>query len=249
MVNSKFITVVYSAAIFLMIGSLTAQFGFQEKYSHISTLFIVLMALPTFYYFTKSNFKKLIPLVVLLGLFALVIEGQAVITGWPYSEFQYSNLIAGKIFGIVPWTIAFAWTPLLLGWCYLFNPLILKSKLKFIVCVALGLVATDLLLDPAAVKAGLWIWEDQGSMPFYGIPFQNFVGWFISGVIGAGIYAWYLNHFKLNLEQNSAYVLLSLVWTLAFWTGAAVYYDLTWVYIIGFLVYFLVIREFRRIKS
>lgn len=46
---------------------------------------------------------------------------------------------------------------------------------------ALIVSATDLVADPVSVEAGLWVWVDGG--PFYGVPYSNYVGWFLVGTI------------------------------------------------------------------
>ncbi len=50
----------------------------------------------------------------------------------------------------------------------------------------LVVVAIDLVIDPLQVKAGSWIWLKGG--PYYDIPIQNFVGWFIVTVLSTGIF-------------------------------------------------------------
>ncbi|QGG46481.1 carotenoid biosynthesis protein [Heliorestis convoluta] len=42
-------------------------------------------------------------------------------------------------------------------------------------------VAFDLVLDPVAYAREFWIWHDQGI--YYGIPLQNFVGWFVIAMV------------------------------------------------------------------
>jgi len=42
------------------------------------------------------------------------------------------------------------------------------------------LVAFDLVIDPGAVAAGLWVWEEPGI--YYGIPLTNYFGWAITGL-------------------------------------------------------------------
>jgi putative membrane protein len=37
------------------------------------------------------------------------------------------------------------------------------------------MTAWDAVMDPGKAKSGAWIWEKGG--PYFGVPFQNFVGW------------------------------------------------------------------------
>ena len=46
---------------------------------------------------------------------------------------------------------------------------------------AVGLVACDLALDPISVAVGLWHW--QGSGPYFGVPWLNFAGWWLVGLL------------------------------------------------------------------
>ena len=44
------------------------------------------------------------------------------------------------------------------------------------------MTSIDLLIDPLAANAlGYWKWESGG--PFYGIPWSNFLGWFVVSLI------------------------------------------------------------------
>lgn len=51
-----------------------------------------------------------------------------------------------------------------------------------------GLVVTaiDVFMDPLQVKAGNWVWLEEG--PFFGVPIGNFVGWFLVTVFSTGIF-------------------------------------------------------------
>lgn len=51
--------------------------------------------------------------------------------------------------------------------------------LRTLVC-ALMLVSFDFLCDPYAVSKGTWTWAKGGR--FFGIPWQNFLGWFLVGL-------------------------------------------------------------------
>lgn len=52
-----------------------------------------------------------------------------------------------------------------------------------IICTALIVTAFDLVLDPGAVR--LRFWHYAGGAEFYGVPVSNFVGWLVSGAVGA----------------------------------------------------------------
>lgn len=227
------LALVIISLILVFVGYFVALQDFPSQFSWISNKFIVLFAAPAFYFFLKEfTWRKLITLICLF-IFAVLFEAQAIVTGFPYSEFNYTDKIAGKLFGIVPVSVGFAWTPLLLGVAYLVTSLKLKP-LNFVILTALGLVLVDLVLDPGATAAQLWIWQTNNG--YYGVPTQNFFGWFVSGFIGAAVYYFGLRNQKQNFNPL---ILLSLLFTLTFWTGVAIFHSLNIVVVLGilFIVY------------
>lgn len=181
----------------------------------------VLVALPSFVAFIQWRKRRAAVIILLvLGVFAWFFEAQSILTGWPYSGFQYGNIITGKIAGLVPWTVPFAWTPLLLG-CFWIASRIqsLNSRpLARILATALLMVATDLVLDPVATKLGFWHWQQGGW--FYGVPLQNFLGWLVSGSLGATIlhFGMRKNNFRLAPKTILLGWLLHIgIWTILAW--------------------------------
>ncbi len=109
--------------------------------------------------------------------------------GWLFgSGYQYAQGLWPLLPGGVPLMIPFAWF-VLAG-----LPVILLNGQKWswgskAAWSALGMVACDLALDPVAVSLGLWSWERPGS--YFGVPWGNFVGWWVVSMIIFGIgYGW-----------------------------------------------------------
>jgi len=219
-----------SSLLFLLIGYFIAYLNFPSEQAWVSNIFIVLMASPAFYFFLKPYTKRKALTLISLFIFAVLFEAQAILTGFPYSEFHYSEKIPGKLFGIVPLSVGFAWTPLLLGAAYVFQKY-KNNFLKFTIFTALFLVLIDLVLDPGATAAELWIWQTNNG--FYGVPLVNFVGWLVSGFIGATIYYFGLKNKNTILNPL---ILLSLIFTLTFWTGVAIFHSLHIAVILGLLL-------------
>jgi uncharacterized membrane protein len=46
-------------------------------------------------------------------------------------------------------------------------------------------VVLDATLDPGAVSQKFWTYRYPGA--YYGVPWSNFVGWILSGIVGAAI--------------------------------------------------------------
>ncbi len=143
-----------------------------------------LFALPSYIGAIKqTGLLRGLLIIVSLGVFALGFETLAIKTGLPYGRFAYSENLGYKFIGITPWIVAAAYPPILLGAFWLAR----KISSGFLVVVFTALFATivDVALDPAMVKLSFWQWDVPG--PFFGVPIINFVGWFISGLIGAAI--------------------------------------------------------------
>ena len=71
---------------------------------------------------------------------------------------------------------------------------------------AILMVGIDLLLDPVMVKLGAWKWIDGGV--YFGIPPQNFVGWFMYSLIISVIVR---RIFNIKIYDYNKFGLLSFV--------------------------------------
>lgn len=84
--------------------------------------------------------------------------------------------------GGVPVAVAACWSATILSCTALAHRLGARSPGALAAAAALLGVALDLLMEPVAVRSGLWRWTPPG--PWLGVPVGNFVGW---GVI-VGVY-------------------------------------------------------------
>ena len=200
---------------------------------YISGINVILFALPAFWATSRwLGPRDAIILFAVLGVSALTIETAAIITGFPYGHFGYSDLLGYRLFGYVPWTVALAWTPLLLA-AYVVARRTLENLPLRIIAVALILVVFDLVLDPGAVRLGFWQYAGGGE--FYGVPVSNFVGWIFSGAIGAVVMeiftAW-----RRPLLPVPAQMISSGFFIAAFWTAIAFFAGMWIPFAIGIVV-------------
>ncbi len=110
-------------------------------------------------------------------------------TGFPFGEYHYLSGLGYKISGLVPFTIPLSW--FYLGFsAYLIAYMGFKtivgdrlSELGAIIIGALLLTAWDFVLDPAMSQTTMpfWAWDQPGA--FFGMPYQNFAGWFGTGLV------------------------------------------------------------------
>lgn len=156
----------------------------------VSSLSVIGFALPSYWAVVKTKGRERgLVILAVLGAYALLVESSAIATGFPYGNFVYTDVLGNKVFGLTPWTVAFAYPPILLlaftlavrlgrfgaaGW----------RRTMTIAALTAGLAtACDVVLDPAAVSLGFWYWDAPGW--YYGVPLVNFAGWLLSGFVGA----------------------------------------------------------------
>jgi putative membrane protein len=196
----------------------------------VSTLFVLAFALPSFFALLKwLGWQRGLTALLVLGAFALAIETFAVRTGVPYGPFTYGTKIGTKVFGAVPWTVPFAWTPLLLASMTLARRCTVQPYAAILLS-ALLLVAMDMVLDPGAVAQKFWIWAEPGA--YYRVPLSNFIGWFLSGVVGSVLFSW-LAESGVRAKQPPSELLGSAFLILVFWSSVCLWSRLWIAAIIG----------------
>lgn len=196
-----------------ILGVVTGIYGIPKGYPIVASLFPIIFALPLFYFLFRSNpFIKIFLLLTLLSFFALAIETVGVLTGFPYGHFIYTDLFAFKLFETTPLIVPFGWIPIVVGAYILVKKFIFDSATKsFLVFIALILL-TDAIIDPGAVKLGMWVYKEGGV--YYGVPVSNFLGWILSGTVAFLL----LNHF---LKTSNRQIIFYFACLLAYWTGIA----------------------------
>ena len=145
-----------------------------------------------------SLFLSLAGLIVLLGartrrgavalggvaLFGFAVEAVGVRTGLPFGAYAYTDVLRPQLLG-VPLVMAPAWMALVAYACDFAARLRLPPRLA-VIFAALWTTAADLVIDPLAVRHfGYWTWARGGS--YYGIPFTNFVGWFLTALLACRV--------------------------------------------------------------
>ncbi len=145
-------------------------------------------------YGLKTWLTFMVPAIAL----SLTSELSGTSTGFPFGDYSYLNGLGYKIAGLVPFTIPLSW--FYLGVCaYLLgrggvlgNHPTLWKQVGAVVMGALLLMSWDFVLDPAMSQTAMpfWYWHQPGA--FFGMPYQNFAGWFFTGAafmsIAAGLW-------------------------------------------------------------
>lgn len=124
-----------------------------------------------------------------IGL-SLVSELLGTSTGFPFGHYHYLSGLGYKIAGLVPFTIPLSW--FYIGFsAYIIaraglETLAIPKVVKYVGAIGFGsllLTSWDFVLDPAMSQTTVpfWIWEQPGA--FFGMPYENFAGWFGTGVV------------------------------------------------------------------
>lgn len=137
------------------------------------------------------GWRRTLTTAVTIALFTFLVEALGSTTGFPFGHYDYTDLLQPQLFG-VPLLIPIAWLMMLPpAWATVAFLLPTshnsapaqrrKQYALFVVLSALALTAWDLLLDPQMVAWNLWVWQEPGG--YFGIPWLNFWGWFMTAVI------------------------------------------------------------------
>lgn len=231
---------------FILMGSyFVSHSPNNNDYQLISTFSIFLLFLPIIISMAKwLGYLKTAITLLSLGLFALLFEAQAIITGWPYGEFIYHQQIGAKVLGIVPWTVPFAWLPLVIGGVVI-GYRIHKKPLFRILIASLIMIWADLVIDPGAVGLGFWSYLKGGE--YFQVPLSNYFGWLVSSLIAQSfLYLFVKSNLKTLPPTN---LVISFYLVILFWTGVSYWLGLWPVTLIGLGLIIFMIKTVYLAKS
>lgn len=220
--------------------STVAQEQFTEIPSIISVLTLAVPMVIGMWYLEK--WRGLL-LVVILGVFALSIETLGIYTGFPYSHFSYQTELGYLLFGTTPWTVFFAWSPLVFA-SYLLSTYKKHRPLQAFVLFLIILVWSDVVLDPGAVARGLWSYQTDGF--WYGVPLQNYLGWIFSGTIAYLIIQFFVAKTRsahVSVQKAYPYIVFPLFFSTAIWSGVNTGYQQYLPACIGIIGLFVLLKN------
>ncbi|MFM7366131.1 MAG: gamma-carotene 1'-hydroxylase CruF [Cuspidothrix sp.] len=152
-------------------------------------------------------------------LISLTSELLGTSTGFPFGHYSYLSGLGYKISGLVPFTIPLSWFYVgCVSYILARAGLEVDKKpsfLRHVVAIFLGallLTSWDFVLDPAMSQTALpfWYWQQPGA--FFGMPYQNFVGWMGTGSLFmiVAAFLWSKNPIKLEHYQVNVPLLVYL---------------------------------------
>ncbi len=136
----------------------------------------------------REGWRNALHLLALVFGVSLLFESVGVATGWVYGPYHYTDLLGPKFLGLVPYLIPVAWFMMSYQSFVIADRLVSAGNSstpkrwgRLLAVAAVGglvMTAWDLVLDPVMVSGGHWVWDAQGA--YFGIPLQNFWGWWLT---------------------------------------------------------------------
>ena len=159
-------------------------------------------------------------------LLSLLFEFTGTSFGWPFGNYEYTELFGFKILGKVPPVIPLSWFSM--GFAsFAVATALVRTRYGFtrlwpsILLGSAMLVAWDMVLDPAMSHPSLllqyWVWEDVG--PYLGIPVVNFLGWMATGVIFMAVASHLDDRLRPIRAEQGNFFLIMYVCNLLFAAG------------------------------
>jgi putative membrane protein len=144
----------------------------------------------------RYGWSSILVFVIICLVVSNVSENLSILTGFPFGRYYYTDVLGPKLF-LVPLLIGGAYTGVgYLSWAVaqvLLDRMDSSSRSGIWALPAVAavlMVSWDLSLDPSASTIGkTWIWIDGG--PFFGVPVQNFLGWYLTVFLFLTLFSWY----------------------------------------------------------
>jgi len=142
----------------------------------------------------RGGWRKTALLFSLTIAVTLLMESLGVATGWVFGRYHYTDVLGPLFLGLVPYVIPIVWLNMLYP-AYLIADRIIPADwenrrriLGVAAVTGMGMTAWDLVMDPVMVRRGHWVWEEGGA--WFGIPLQNFWGWWLTSFLVTALYLW-----------------------------------------------------------
>ena len=194
----------------------------------VGVMLVTLLPFAFFFIHGSVNyrFRDVLVFAAITLVVSNIFENMSILTGFPFGHYYYADGLGPKLF-LVPILIGLAY----LGTGYLSWTLarvILRATEqrlpgRFIFTVPMLasflMVSWDLSFDPiASTIRHLWIWQEGGN--YFGVPFSNFMGWFLTVFIFFQLFALYLR------GRQNAYAQIPQVQAMSrgYWLQAVVFY-------------------------
>jgi putative membrane protein len=172
----------------------------------------------------RLGWKRALLLLAVVFVVSLTFESVGVATGWVYGPYHYTDKLGPLFLGLVPYLIPVAWFMMMYCSFVIADALTPSGWKRWQRTLTIGLAggvamtAWDVVMDPMMVAGGHWVWEAAGA--YFGIPLQNFFGWWLTTFAALTVYLAFGRGVKAS--QAPALDRLAVVSYLATGMGAVV---------------------------
>lgn len=194
---------------FYIIGAVGFIIPFTRQWFIFLIPYTILFAFVLLMLFHKGNQTRFFFLMGFIFSASFMVEVAGVMTKAIFGDYEYGSSLGIKFLN-VPLIIGINW--LLLIYCaWIISLTWVKKAWLAVPVTGLIMVVFDLSLEPVAIKTGMWHWLSDG------IPFQNYLAWFLASCFFAALFAVSKTRFSnpvavvLFVCQFAFFVILSLV--------------------------------------
>jgi uncharacterized membrane protein len=184
------ILIVYGVLTVATLAIMVLELPYHTSYTTSLTVFAFVFAI--FHSGQQLGWRRAFLLLGLTFGVSLLFESVGVATGLVYGPYHYTDRLGPKFLGLVPYLIPLAWFMMSYP-SYIMAERITPSyknvwlwRMAVSALAALIMTAWDLAMDPVMVAGDHWIWEIEG--PYFGIPLQNFAGWWVTTFVTFGLF-------------------------------------------------------------
>lgn len=151
----------------------------------------------------RYGLTNIIVFFIITWLVSHFFEALSIKTGFPFGHYYYDKLIGPRIMDvpliIMPAYFGMGYVSWMLAHVLLnqYAKKISGTELYLVPLVATFImVMWDVCMDPLASTVGsLWVWKEDGS--YFGVPLQNYFGWFLVVYLIFQIFALYIAKFDI----------------------------------------------------
>lgn len=189
----------------------------------------ILMMLAFFHGMGRYSFKQFLMFFLIIFVISNAYENTSVMTGFPFGNYHHADSLGPKLF-LIPIIIAPTYFVVgYLSWAIALTLAgVFEKTLKGDQIWSVPLIASfvmtmwDLQIDSisSTINKG-WFWHDGGS--FFGVPFENYIGWLLCTFTFFQIFALYMSrqsnltdvHKELSMNKSHWYQALIAYLTLS----------------------------------
>lgn len=184
--------------LFYAVGLIGLVFPHSRPLFQAITPIFLLGTIILLYLFEENPTPGLYIASFLVFSIGFLVEVMGVKTGHVFGVYEYGTTLGPKLFE-TPVIIGTLW--LIQVYCVytILEPFSFPLWLKALIG-AVALVLFDFVLEPAAIKTGMWNWSNGE------VPFQNYLAWFITSIVMLDLF----HLFRLQTKNHMAIPLMAI---------------------------------------